>query len=53
MAGGAVLAAIASALLTPQTGPYPLLIVMLLSAIVSAFTTIWVIRRSRLVGEVE
>ena len=51
MGGGAVLASVAAGLLTAETGPFPLLIVMLLSAIAASLTTHWVIRRARVAGE--
>lgn len=49
--GGAALSVLAGALLTPQTGPFPLLWVMLLSSVAAAFCTFYVIhvaRRERL-----
>lgn len=49
--GGAVLSVLAGALLTPQTGPFPLLWVMLLSSAAAALSTFYVIhvaRRERL-----
>lgn len=51
LGGGAVLAAITAALLSPQSGPYPLLITTLLSAMAAACTSFWVIRRARVAGE--
>lgn len=41
--GGALLAALAGALLTPETGPYPLILVMLISSIIGAASTLFVI----------
>lgn len=49
--GGAALSVLAGALLTPQTGPFPLLWVMLLSSAAAALSTLYVIhivRRERL-----
>jgi DHA1 family bicyclomycin/chloramphenicol resistance-like MFS transporter len=49
--GGAALSVLAGALLTPQTGPFPLLWVMLLSSAAAALSTFYVIhvaRRERL-----
>jgi DHA1 family bicyclomycin/chloramphenicol resistance-like MFS transporter len=51
LGGGAVLAAITAALLSPQSGPYPLLIVTLLSAIAGMLTTFWIIRRAAVAGD--
>jgi len=51
LGGGAVLAAITAALLSPDSGPYPLLITTLLSAVAGVFTTLWVVRRARVKGE--
>jgi DHA1 family bicyclomycin/chloramphenicol resistance-like MFS transporter len=51
LGGGAVLSVLAGALLTPQTGPFPLLWVMLLSSAAAALSTFYVIhvaRRERL-----
>ena len=42
--GGAGLSALAGAILSVETGPYPLIIVMLVSCILSFFTTLYVIR---------
>lgn len=42
--GGAGLSALAGAILSVETGPYPLIIVMLASCIFSFFTTLYVIR---------
>ncbi len=48
--GGAALSALAGALLTPETGAYPLLWLMLLTAIASV-ASIWVvIRREKALG---
>ena len=49
--GGAALSVLAGALLTPQTGAFPLLWVMLLSSVAAAASTLYVIcvaRRERL-----
>jgi DHA1 family bicyclomycin/chloramphenicol resistance-like MFS transporter len=40
--GGAALSVLAGALLSAQTGPYPLLVVMLLSSAAGAAATVWV-----------
>jgi hypothetical protein len=45
--GGAALSALAGAILSAETGPYPLIIVMLVSCIFSIFATLYVIRRSK------
>ncbi|MGE0499499.1 MAG: multidrug effflux MFS transporter [Rhizobiaceae bacterium] len=45
--GGAILAFVAGALLSPETGPYPLLFVMLLSAIGAILAILFVIRVTR------
>lgn len=50
--GGAALSAVAASLLSPETGPYPLLWVMLLSSCAAVCSTLYVIRVSRQVGEV-
>ena len=42
--GGAALSALAGAVLTVESGPYPLIIVMLVSCICSVFATFYVIR---------
>lgn len=49
--GGAALAAFTGSLLTIETGAWPLLIVMLIASGLSVLTTLYVIRRARLVGE--
>ncbi|RUM99590.1 Bcr/CflA family efflux MFS transporter [Pseudaminobacter arsenicus] len=41
--GGALLAVLAGALLTPGTGPYPLIVVMLISSLAGAASTLFVI----------
>jgi len=48
--GGAALAAVTGALLTPETGAWPLQIMMLASAILSLVATLWVIRVARVRG---
>ena len=42
--GGAALSALAGAVLSAETGPYPLIIVMLVSCIISVLATLYVIR---------
>jgi len=42
--GGAGLSALSGAILSAETGPYPLIIVMLISSIFSVFATLYVIR---------
>jgi len=42
--GGAALSALAGAILSAETGPYPLIIVMLVSCVLSVFATLYVIR---------
>ncbi|MFT6452249.1 MAG: DHA1 family bicyclomycin/chloramphenicol resistance-like MFS transporter [Halocynthiibacter sp.] len=48
--GGAALAALAGALLTPERGVYPLLIIMLSSCLLGVTSIIMVIRRERRIG---
>ena len=50
--GGAALSALAGALLGPQSGPMPLVLLMLVTTVVSFFCAIWVIRRARAIGAV-
>ena len=45
--GGAALSALAGAVLTPDSGPLPLLAVMIASSIASVFSILWVIVRER------
>lgn len=49
--GGAVLSIIASALLSPESGPFPLLWVMLLSSVAAVAVTCYVIHVARRMGE--
>jgi DHA1 family bicyclomycin/chloramphenicol resistance-like MFS transporter len=49
--GCAVAAAIAAALLTPESGPFPLLWIMLGSSILAVVASYFVIRRARVAGE--
>jgi len=48
--GGAALSALAGALLTPGTGPYPLLYLMLGTSVASVVSILYVIRRARAKG---
>lgn len=48
--GGAALSALAGALLTPGTGPYPLLYLMLGTSLASVVSILYVIRRARAKG---
>ena len=48
--GGAVLAALVGALLGPETGPWPLVILMIVASGASVLSTLYVIRRAGLVG---
>ena len=48
--GGAALSALAGALLTPGSGPYPLLYLMLATSAASVASILYVIRRERQVG---
>ncbi|QPC87993.1 Bcr/CflA family efflux MFS transporter [Mesorhizobium sp. NBSH29] len=50
--GGAALSVVAATLLTIESGPYPLLWVMLSSSVMGVISTLYVIRVSREVGEV-
>ncbi|KJS18443.1 MAG: multidrug MFS transporter [Hoeflea sp. BRH_c9] len=45
--GGAALSALAGAVLSVETGPYPLIIVMLVSCILSIFATLYVLKVER------
>jgi MFS transporter, DHA1 family, multidrug resistance protein len=45
--GGAALSALAGALLTPGSGPMPLILLMLASSALSIVSILWVIRRER------
>ena len=47
VAGGAVLSALAGALLQPGSGPEPLLAIMVMSAAGSLLAILWVLRRER------
>ncbi|MEM9642750.1 MAG: multidrug effflux MFS transporter [Pseudomonadota bacterium] len=49
--GGAALSAITGALLGPETGAWPLLLMMLLSSVLCTATAMYVIRRARAVGD--
>ena len=49
--GGAALSVLAGALLTPQSGPFPLLWVMLLSSAAAAVSTLYVIHVARREGQ--
>lgn len=49
--GCAVVAAITAALLSPHSGPYPLLVMMLASSILAVVASYYVIRRARIAGE--
>lgn len=51
MAGAAALAAIAASILTVETGPYPMLFMMLMSAIAATLTSLLVMQRTEAVGE--
>ncbi len=48
--GGAALAMLASAVLTPTSGPLPLVLIMLASSAASILCVLWVIRRAKAVG---
>jgi len=50
LGGGAGLSALAGALLTPETGAYPLLWMMLLTSILGLLAILVVIRRNRQLG---
>jgi len=49
--GGAALSVVAGLLVTPQSGAYPLLFVMLVSALGSIFASLYVMRVARQAGE--
>ena len=48
--GGAALSALAGAVLSPGSGPYPLLYLMLATSLASVVSILYVIRRQREVG---
>ncbi len=48
--GGAALSALAGALLTPGTGPWPLLWIMALTSAAAVACILYVIRREKVVG---
>jgi DHA1 family bicyclomycin/chloramphenicol resistance-like MFS transporter len=50
--GGAALSVVAAALLSPETGPFPLLWVMFLSSSAAVIATCYVMYISRQAGEV-
>ncbi len=50
IAGGAALSALAGVVLTPGSGPMPLILLMLATSAASIPCVIWVIRRARIVG---
>ncbi len=50
ISGGAALSALAGAVLTPGSGPYPLLYLMLATSAASVLAILYVIRRERQVG---
>ena len=47
---GAVLSALAGALLVPGSGPFPLLWIMLISSVLAVVSILWVIARERRIG---
>jgi DHA1 family bicyclomycin/chloramphenicol resistance-like MFS transporter len=51
--GGAVLSVVAGVLLSPGSGPYPLLWIMLLSSLVAACFTLYVMHVARQAGELQ
>lgn len=51
IAGGAVLSALAAALLVPGAGAWPLIIIMLSTAVASVLSMLYVIHRARSLGE--
>ena len=53
LGGGAGLAAVTGALLTPQSGPYPLLYLMLATSILALITILYVMRIARRAGPLE
>ena len=50
--GGAALSVIAGLILRPGTGARPLIILMLITAVLAVFCTIWVIKRSAIIEDV-
>ena len=49
--GGAVLAAFTGTLLSAESGPYPLLWVMLVSSVLGVFSTLYIMHVARTAGE--
>jgi DHA1 family bicyclomycin/chloramphenicol resistance-like MFS transporter len=49
--GGAILAMVAASVLTPESGPYPLIVVMLASSLAAVVSTLYVMVVARSVGE--
>ncbi|MHA6262762.1 multidrug effflux MFS transporter [Arenibacterium sp. CAU 1754] len=50
LGGGAALSALAGMMLTPGTGPMPLLYIMLITSVLGVFSILFVIRRERQLG---
>jgi DHA1 family bicyclomycin/chloramphenicol resistance-like MFS transporter len=50
--GGAALSVLAGALLTPDSGPMPLLLVMFIPLAAAGLTTLYVIYVARIAGEI-
>ncbi len=53
LGGGASLAAVTGALLTPESGPFPLLYVMVATAVASLLATAWIIHVARMAGPLD
>lgn len=51
LGGGAAMSVLSGALLSPESGPYPLLWVMLVSSIAAVAATAWVMHVARTMGE--
>jgi DHA1 family bicyclomycin/chloramphenicol resistance-like MFS transporter len=49
--GGAALSVLAGALLTPHSGPYPLLWVMVISSLLAVFSTLYIMHVARTAGD--
>jgi len=53
LGGGASLAAFTGTILTPESGPYPLLVLMIITSVFAVATILYVIRVARQVGPLD
>ncbi len=51
--GGAALSVLAGVVLSPGSGPLPLVLLMLSTSVAAGLCGLWVIRRARIVGEID